>query len=692
VNPNPVEIACDAHAQLGEGPVWDARTRRLVWLDILVGVVHELDPVTGTDTTTTLGMPIGALAPRARGGWILIAGDRFRVTDSGWQSVVVLGDMAPLKSRLLFNGGACDPAGRFFAGTLAYDSTPGAGVLYCVEPDATITLVLRGVTISNGLAWAPDGRTMYYIDSATGGIRLRAVRRGCGVSTFDARSRAWVACGQPSRGHCGHPSDRCCVGGRLLRADVRDKHECCWSGRVPVASHRRRATSHIPDRRQTEGKPMSTHIDELEAAVKRERSRTLDWSDKAVQPPWYGCSITEVAAARPKLDELSTPMMTLDRRALDENLATMTRWCAQAGLSQAPHGKTTMAPALWRDQLLAGCWAITVANEPQLRVARGAGVPRVILANLFLRPDGLAWLAGELAADPGFEFMCWVDSVQAVHIMDAALSAAGARRRVPVLIEVGHPRARTGVRSLGDALRVADAVTSAPTLALAGVAGFEGSVAHEINEKAIADVDAFLTQMLELHHTLLERYEVQEALLSAGGSAFFDRVAAILGPEGGLPGPARTRIVLRSGAYLVHDDGYYRMATPHTRGTGPEFRSAMHVWARVISMPEPGIAYLDAGKRDLPFDEGLPELQVMRRTSPDGATATHPLIDHEIFATSDQHAHVRVPAGSPLRVGDVVRLGLSHPCTAFDKWSLIPVVDNASAQTPVVVDLVRTYF
>jgi len=430
----------------------------------------------------------------------------------------------------------------------------------------------------------------------------------------------------------------------------------------------------------------------LEVAVARDRSKLLDWSDKAVQPAWYGCSIAEVAEAGTKLDELSTPMMTLDRRAIDENLSTMGRWCAQAGLSQAPHGKTTMAPALWRDQLLAGCWAVTVANEPQLRIARGAGVPRVIVANLFLRPGGLAWLARELAADPGFEFMCWVDSVAAVQIMDAALSACGALQRVHVLVEVGKSRARTGVRSLADAVRVADAVVSAPTLALAGVAGFEGSVAHEVDAKAIADVDRFLTRMVELHRRLIDRYEVQDVVLSAGGSAFFDRVAAILGPEGGARGPVHTRVVLRSGAYVVHDDGYYRSATPHTRGTGPAFRSAMHVWARVISMPEPGIAYLDAGKRDLPFDEGLPELQVIRRTGSDGATTSQEIVGHELFATNDQHSHVRVPAGSPLRVGDVVRLGLSHPCTAFDKWSLIPVLDDASAETPVVIDLVRTYF
>jgi D-serine deaminase-like pyridoxal phosphate-dependent protein len=427
--------------------------------------------------------------------------------------------------------------------------------------------------------------------------------------------------------------------------------------------------------------------------VEAERERVLDWSDKAAQPEWFGRSVAHVSASEPALDGLSTPMMTLDRRAMDENLSSMAAWCRDAGLSLAPHGKTTMAPALWREQLEAGSFAITVANEPQLRVARGAGVPRVILANLLLRPGGLAWVAAELDADEDFEFVCWVDSLDAVRIMHEALTAASARRKVAVLIELGHPRSRTGARTLPEALAVAETVGQASTLALAGVAGFEGSVTHATNAEGILAVDEFLHEMVELHRILSDRYEVPEAILSAGGSAFFDRVAAILGPERReATEDVAVRVLLRSGAYIVHDDGYYRGATPHSRGTGPVFRSAMHVWTRVISMPEPGIAYLDAGKRDLPFDEGLPELQLVRTVQTDGTVQSVRLAGHELFATNDQHSHVRLPDDSPLRVGDVVRLGLSHPCTAFDKWSLIPVVDDASAERPAVVDLIRTYF
>ena len=436
-----------------------------------------------------------------------------------------------------------------------------------------------------------------------------------------------------------------------------------------------------------------TGLDALCTALESERRQPLDWRDKAVQPEWYGRSTADVAAEGHRLDQLSTPIATLDRAATNHNVATMAAWCEKSQVSLAPHGKTTMAPALWLDQLRAGAWGITVANEPQLRVARGVGVPRVVLANLFLRPEGLAWLVAEMDADPDFEFLCWVDSLDAVRLMDAGLAAAGARRPVQVLVEVGSSGARTGARSTSDALDVAAAVVSATSLELAGVAGYEGVLAHDAQPEALALVDGFLKRMVELHRLLLDRYEVAEPVLSAGGSTYFDRVVAILAPEGASPvGGRRTRVVVRSGAYVTHDDGHYRETTPSVRKSGPVFRPALHVWSRVISIPEPGIAYLDAGKRDLPFDEGLPEVQLFRRSQPDGSVSSQPLSGHTLVNTNDQHSHVLVPAGSSLAVGDVVRLGISHPCTAFDKWSLIPVVDDATAANPVVVDLLRTHF
>ncbi|MFG1710931.1 hypothetical protein ACFLIM_48005 [Nonomuraea sp. M3C6] len=181
-------------------------------------------------------------------------------------------------------------------------------------------------------------------------------------------------------------------------------------------------------------------------------------------------------------------------------------------------------------------------------------------------------------------------------------------------------------------------------------------------------VDAYLSRLAALHTRM--PYQTAEPIVTAGGSAYFDHAASLLD---GLPG----RLVLRPGAYVIHDDGFYHAISPFTQRLGQPLRAAMHGWARVISRPEPHLALLDAGKRDLPFDEGLPRPQRIRgRGLLKGA---------RIVALNDQHAFLE---GGDVEIGDVVRLGLSHPCVAMDKWTLIPMIDDADT----VVDLVRTWF
>ncbi|MGI8332674.1 amino acid deaminase [Actinomadura scrupuli] len=417
---------------------------------------------------------------------------------------------------------------------------------------------------------------------------------------------------------------------------------------------------------------MSSGIDGERVAASRDQR--LDWRFKAIPAAAHGATAAEYAAARPSLEEFGTPLLTLDAGALDHNIASMAGWAAAAGVRLAPHGKTTMAPALWQRQLDAGAWGITLANLPQLRVARAFGVRRLLLANTLIDPAGLAWVSAELDRDPDFEFTSWVDSARSVELMGTALRAAGARRPVDVCVELGGPHGRTGVRDDDEALAIGEAVRQDPALRLTGAGGYEGALAHDASPDGLAAVAAFLRRLARLHTRL--RYETAEPIVTAGGSAYFDQVADLLG---GLD----ATVVLRSGAYVVHDDGFYRAISPFARGAGTRapLRPAMHGWARVVSRPEPGLALLDAGKRDLSFDEGLPKPQRIRGgRSLSGARVT---------ALNDQHAFLE---GGDVQVGDVVRLGLSHPCTALDKWTLIPVVDDAEAERPVVVDLIRTWF
>ncbi|HEV7931180.1 MAG TPA: amino acid deaminase [Actinomadura sp.] len=428
---------------------------------------------------------------------------------------------------------------------------------------------------------------------------------------------------------------------------------------------------------------MVSEIDD--GAVAAQRRERLDWRFKAIPAAAHGATVEEFLASRPALESFGTPLLTLDAGALDHNISTMAGWVTAAGLHLAPHGKTTMAPELWRRQLAAGAWGITLANLPQLRVARAFGVRRLLLANALLDPVGLAWVSAELDRDPDFEFLSWVDSARAVELMDRALRAAGATRPVDVCVELGGPHGRTGTRDDAEAVAIAAAVRAAPTLRLAGVGGYEGALAHDASPDGLAAVETYLRRLAALHVRM--PYETAEPVVTAGGSAYFDQVAEVLG---GLD----AQVVLRSGAYVVHDDGFYRSISPLSRGAGPPLRAAMHGWARVVSRPEPGLALLDAGKRDLPFDEGLPEPQAICGAhpavptgagAPDDANAFEGALEGaRVTALNDQHAFLE---GADVQVGDVVRLGLSHPCTALDKWTLIPVVTGG-----VVTDLIRTWF
>ena len=411
----------------------------------------------------------------------------------------------------------------------------------------------------------------------------------------------------------------------------------------------------------------------------------LDWRFKAIPPAAWGMTAGEFLATGPRLTDFGTPLLTLDAQALAGNVATMSAFCADAGVELSPHGKTTMAPALWARQLEAGARGITLANLPQLRVARAFGVRRLLLANELVDPAGLRWISGELDADPAFEFTCWVDARRTVELMDEVLRAHGAQRPLDVFVELGGPGGRAGVRDLDEAVDIARAVAATSTLRLTGVAGYEGAMAHDASPDALAAVDGFLRRLGELHDRVLIAGlydQASDVFISAGGSAYFDQVIDILG---GRRGPG-VNILLRSGAYVVHDDGHYRGVSAFARKLGSPLTSAMHGWARVLSRPEPELALLDGGKRDFPFDDGLPAPQHVRGKPGESLSTAW------ISALSDQHTFLRLDQRAPVSVGDVVRLGLSHPCTAFDKWSLVPVLDDASSPEPIVVDLVRTFF
>ncbi|MGN9906587.1 alanine racemase [Phytohabitans sp. LJ34] len=363
------------------------------------------------------------------------------------------------------------------------------------------------------------------------------------------------------------------------------------------------------------------------------------------------------------------PLLVARSGTVDRNIATIAAYTRRHGVAHAPHGKTTMAPTLWRAQLDAGAWGITVATADQARVCREFGVPRVLLANQLLDPAALRWAAAE--TDAGFDLYFQVDSLEGV----AAAAATRGTRPLQVLVEIGYQGGRTGCRTESAALAVAGAVAASPRLTLAGVTGYEGGLPDPAAVAAF--VDLLRTAAVALAHLL-----PPSVIVSAGGSVWFDVVAERL-PGDWLPGHEVVP-VLRSGAYVTHDDGYYREHTPFNRVPGEGgLEAALELWAQVISTPEPGLAIVGMGKRDAPFDEGLPVPLAVRRAG----GAAPPAAGLTVTRLMDQHAFLAVD-GAALAPGDLVRFGISHPCTAFDKWRAIPLIDDAD----VVVDVMRTYF
>jgi D-serine deaminase-like pyridoxal phosphate-dependent protein len=440
----------------------------------------------------------------------------------------------------------------------------------------------------------------------------------------------------------------------------------------------------------------------VSAAVTGLRDRPIAVTDKgfgrmaAAGGP--AVTATRLAAERPALfgGAFDMPVLVLREVALRQNIESMAAYCAAAGVLHAPHGKTAMAPQLIARQLAAGAWAVTAATIAQAQVYRAFGVPRVLIANQLTERGAAEWVARELAADPGFDCYAYADSLAGVALLDEAARSAGPGRPLKVLVELGYPGGRAGCRSIEDALAVAGAVASAAGLELAGAAGYEGGIHRDDPEATLDAVAGFCADLRTLAGLLPAPAPGTAHILSAGGSSYFDVVCREL--SAARPGQGPARVVLRSGAYISHDHGHYAATGPGSRevaaGPGsaaiPVFAPALELWANVLSVPEPGLAIVNAGRHDVSNDQGMPVPLRVRAPGPGepGADGYRAATGMRVVRLDDQHGYVRVPEAGGLSPGDLVSLGITHPCTSFDKWRVIPVVDEDDR----VVDAVHTFF
>ena len=462
------------------------------------------------------------------------------------------------------------------------------------------------------------------------------------VEMLGARRRPWP---RPDRHRAARPGD---ARARAAREGVRAAHDRRRDQRRPdpraEGAHGEPPGAGPPDgggapRRDPRGEPRAPppvlsamNAEALVAGVR------IDAATKGFPRVDGSVPLGEVAGAGWTLGDLEPPVLAIRRSALEHNLRVMARYCREHEVGLAPHGKTTMAPQLWERQLAAGAWGITAASARQAAVMRAAGVERVVIANEVTDAPSIARLARDVA--PGGEVLTYVDSLRAVEQL------AGAGSPLDVLVELGHPHGRTGARTFETAAEVARAVAGSETLSLRGVAGYEGTIGHDRSEQTLDAVRAFVGSLADL----VERLDAENVLpprpvVTAGGSLFFDVVTDVL--TGRLQG---AEVLLRSGCSLTHDHGMYEAASPFS-GTASALRPALEAYGAVLSRPEPGLALVGLGKRDVPSDAGLPvPLAVRGGASLEGRA--------EVMQLNDQHAYIRLDPDVELEPGELVAMGI----------------------------------
>lgn len=376
------------------------------------------------------------------------------------------------------------------------------------------------------------------------------------------------------------------------------------------------------------------------------------------------------------LSGVSLPAAVVHEGPLMHNVEWMQRFADAHGARLVPHGKTTMAPALFHRQLQAGAWGITLATAPQCRAAFAHGVTRLLMANQLVGKANMAIIASLLEQDA--TFYCVVDSHENVRQLGHFFAERGLT--LSVLIEVGVEGGRCGCRNQQQILSLAEAIADEPALSLVGLEGYEGVVHGDDPESGVRVYAQYLVDVaVELEAA--GRFSQTNPIVTASGSAWYDVIAEAFR---GAPLQGRFTPMLRPGCYVVHDHGLYREAQTAVMARRPDLQQglepALEVFAQVQSLPEPGLAIIALGKRDIGHDQ-LP-IALRRYREADellkpGLAQPLSVAGWEVTKMMDQHTFVRLPEETQdVEVGDIVAFGASHPCLTFDKWRQLLLVDD----------------
>lgn len=402
---------------------------------------------------------------------------------------------------------------------------------------------------------------------------------------------------------------------------------------------------------------------------------------------------SDIIGSKPTDGSLALPLLTVDLDTYRSNRDRFLALTSAYGANVAPHAKTPMCPEIAIDLIDAGASGATAADLFQAEILLRSGVLNVLIANQI---GGLA-AAGRLRmlvdAFPQAEITCCADSAQAAtNLVQSFKGRLG--NSLKVFVEVGA--GRTGARTKEAASKIIDILSTSSEIVLVGVSTYEGSVIGATPEKLDANMATLFDLVVETFALIRQAHPERALVVSAGGSVHFDRVIASLAPLCDTDGNAT--LLLRSGAIFFSDHGVYKrgfQSIDERRlliSDGVEFKAsetfqpAMRIWAEVISVPEPGLAIVGMGMRDVSFDQDMPvALRLYRNGMPIEPNLAP---SAKVTKLNDQHAFLSFEYAAGLAIGDVIEFGISHPCTCFDRWRIFYGLDASGR----IERLYRTFF
>jgi D-serine deaminase-like pyridoxal phosphate-dependent protein len=375
------------------------------------------------------------------------------------------------------------------------------------------------------------------------------------------------------------------------------------------------------------------------------------------------------------ISEFQFPVMILRDSALRHNINRMASYCKSIGFELAPHVKTPMSPQIAELQMAAGAWGLTIANFFQAQIMFEFGFTRLIIGNEVVEPSSIAEISRINGSGLG-EIFFYIDSLAGLRIAQNAIANVP-EAKLNVFMEIGAPGGRAGIRDFSLLEQLLEEIDKDDRIWVRGVSGFEGAVPEgDREELGIKILREFLCRIVEAARITQPYLRGNKIIISAGGSSYFDYVAEEFAKFKG-----EAEFILRSGSYVTHDHIHYEFLNPFmNEQVNMRLNPALELWARVLSVPEPNLAIVNFGKRDVgnDLDEPQPIFKFDNGVKP---------FDAKVKMLNDQHAFVHISPGS-VEVGDIVAFGISHPCTNFDKWRLLPLVDDDYN----VIDLFHTYF